>query len=202
MKQRLIETAIEKFGKHGLDGASTRDIAAAADTAMSSITYHFGGKEGLYQAAAEHIFSHLRDLLSKPPIELPPVGAPDSERVDVVCTMLGRVARFMLQDESAAFSLFIAREQQLPSDLVRELMRNHMENTMSRLSGQIALLRPEMDQTDVRATTLFLFGMAVTLRHSRTALHLLLEADEINDDMKGRLVSRLDQIIRAVLKES
>ncbi|WP_209349495.1 CerR family C-terminal domain-containing protein [Pontixanthobacter sp. CEM42] len=201
MKQRLIETAIEKFGKHGLDGASTRDIAAAADTAMSSITYHFGGKDGLYQAAAEHIFSHLRNLLSDPPIDLPSADASDEKRLDVVCTMLGRVAGFMLRDESAAFSLFIAREQQLPSPLVRELMRNHMEQTMSRLSGQIALLRPEMDQVDVRATALFLFGMAVTLRHSRTALHLLMEVDEIDQKLKQRLLTRLDTIIRAALKE-
>nr|WP_280842210.1 CerR family C-terminal domain-containing protein [Pontixanthobacter sp. CEM42] len=115
--------------------------------------------------------------------------------------MLGRVAGFMLRDESAAFSLFIAREQQLPSPLVRELMRNHMEQTMSRLSGQIALLRPEMDQVDVRATALFLFGMAVTLRHSRTALHLLMEVDEIDQKLKQRLLTRLDTIIRAALKE-
>lgn len=202
MRERLIKTAIDKFGKHGLEGASTRDIAAAADTAMSSITYHFGGKEGLYQAAAEHIFSHLKQLLSVPPIPLPEPGASAEARIDVVCTMLGRAAAFMLQDESAAFAHFIAREQQAPSPLVRELMRNHMDQTMVRLSDQIALLRPELDQTAIRATTLFLFGMAVTLRHSRTALHLLMKTDEISDDLKRQLLSRLDQIVRAVLKDS
>lgn len=200
MRERLIETAIDKFGHHGLEGASTRDIAAAADTAMSSITYHFGGKEGLYQAAAEHIFSHLRCLLSDPPIPLPGENARDEERIDVVCTMLGRAAAFMLQDESAAFSRFISREQQMPTPLVRDLMRNHMDQTMARLSDQIAHLNPQMDQIDVRATTLFLFGMAITLRHSRTTLHLLMETDELSDTLKQRLLARLDHIVRAVLK--
>lgn len=53
VQQRLLEIAIREFAAKGLDGASTRGIAAAAGTAMSSITYHYGGKEGLYLAAAD-----------------------------------------------------------------------------------------------------------------------------------------------------
>ncbi len=56
---RLIEAAIEQFGQHGFDGASTRDIAAASGTAMSSITYHFGGKDGLYLACADYIAEQI-----------------------------------------------------------------------------------------------------------------------------------------------
>ena len=54
MRERLISVAIQQFGEHGFAGASTRDIAAAADTTMSNITYHFGGKDGLITAIAEH----------------------------------------------------------------------------------------------------------------------------------------------------
>ena len=63
MRDKLIHAAIERFGKRGFDGVGTREIAAAVDTPMSSITYHFGGKEGLYLAAAEHIFDHIHDVL-------------------------------------------------------------------------------------------------------------------------------------------
>ena len=55
IRERLLSVAIERFGESGFEGASTRDIAQAADTAMSSITYHFGGKEGLYLACADFI---------------------------------------------------------------------------------------------------------------------------------------------------
>src|SRR3546814_4490035 len=37
------------------------DLAKAAGTAMSSITYHYGGKEGLYLAAADYIVSQMDD---------------------------------------------------------------------------------------------------------------------------------------------
>src|SRR2546430_841138 len=60
---RLLDVAIEHFGRYGIHGASTRAIAKDADTPMSSITYHFGGKEGLYLATAERIADRMGELL-------------------------------------------------------------------------------------------------------------------------------------------
>ena len=59
VQSRLLDIAISEFGAKGLEGASTRGIAAAAGTAMSSITYHYGGKEGLYLAAADRIAERM-----------------------------------------------------------------------------------------------------------------------------------------------
>src|SRR3546814_4551512 len=61
IQNRLLETAVREFGRKGLDGASTRGLAKAAGTAMSSITYHYGRKEGLYLAAADYIVSQMDD---------------------------------------------------------------------------------------------------------------------------------------------
>ena len=58
----LLDTAIEQFGRYGFEGASTRQIAKASGAAMSSITYHFGGKEGLYLAAADRIASGISEM--------------------------------------------------------------------------------------------------------------------------------------------
>src|SRR5882724_5675964 len=60
---RLLDTAIDQFGRKGIEGASTRAIAAAAGTTMSSITYHYGGKEGLYLAAVRHIANQIGEHL-------------------------------------------------------------------------------------------------------------------------------------------
>ena len=54
-RQRLLEVAIQVFAARGFDGARTRDITAAAKTNMVSIAYYFGGKQGLYDAAARHV---------------------------------------------------------------------------------------------------------------------------------------------------
>jgi AcrR family transcriptional regulator len=50
-RRRIVEAAIEEFGNHGYEGASTRAVAAAAGLQHTLITYHFNSKEGLWRAA-------------------------------------------------------------------------------------------------------------------------------------------------------
>lgn len=54
-RSRLIEAAIEVIGAVGYEGASTRALAKTANTTLSAIPYHFGGKKELYLAAAHMI---------------------------------------------------------------------------------------------------------------------------------------------------
>jgi AcrR family transcriptional regulator len=46
----LLEAALDEFSAKGFAGARVRDIAARAGVSKDLIAYHFGGKEGLYQA--------------------------------------------------------------------------------------------------------------------------------------------------------
>lgn len=52
-RQTILDAANEEFGKHGFKGARVERIAAAAGINHSLITYHFGGKKGLYDALTE-----------------------------------------------------------------------------------------------------------------------------------------------------
>ncbi|MBM4250555.1 MAG: TetR/AcrR family transcriptional regulator [Deltaproteobacteria bacterium] len=58
-KQVLIDAAIKLFAERGFDGTTTRDIADASGLNISLISYYFGGKDGLLQAALEYIESYL-----------------------------------------------------------------------------------------------------------------------------------------------
>jgi AcrR family transcriptional regulator len=55
-RARLVDNALHLFARHGYDGVTTRTLSAAANTNISSIAYHFGGKEGLYDA----VFTQVR----------------------------------------------------------------------------------------------------------------------------------------------
>lgn len=73
-KEALIQAAFQLFAEKGYAGASTREIASAANTNIASITYHFGGKAGLRTACAETIverISNMRDTLD--PESLPTI---------------------------------------------------------------------------------------------------------------------------------
>lgn len=60
---RLISVATRLFAQRGFDGASVRDITAAADANLGAITYHFGSKHALYDAVLEAAFSPIRERL-------------------------------------------------------------------------------------------------------------------------------------------
>lgn len=47
-REKLILAGSKLFAARGLEGVSTRDIAAEAGLNLSLISYYFGGKEGLY----------------------------------------------------------------------------------------------------------------------------------------------------------
>lgn len=199
MRDRLIHAAIERFGKRGFDAVGTREIAAAVDTPMSSITYHFGGKGGLYHAAAEHIFDHLRARLGAEYSRLPDDETAPEQRRSAICAIIRSAGEFMLSDESAPFALFIGREQQDPSPEVRALMQAKIMPMIDALSRQVALLRPELSQQEAKAVTVFLFGMAITLRHSRASLGILLECETFDSATRAMLLDRLEDCVVSVL---
>jgi AcrR family transcriptional regulator len=49
-RNRLLDAAMRLFAEHGFAKTSTRDIAEAAQVNISSISYYFGDKAGLYRA--------------------------------------------------------------------------------------------------------------------------------------------------------
>lgn len=47
---RLLMAAAEVFAEQGFDGTSTRDICSRAKANVAAISYHFGGKEQIFDA--------------------------------------------------------------------------------------------------------------------------------------------------------
>jgi TetR/AcrR family transcriptional regulator len=64
-RQALLEAGAALFAERGLDGASTEDIAHRAGVNKALISYHFGGKRGLYAAILESHFSRMTARLER-----------------------------------------------------------------------------------------------------------------------------------------
>lgn len=58
-RDRIVEAAVRRFSERSFDGASMREIAADAGVTQPLISYHFGTKEELWQAAVASIFERL-----------------------------------------------------------------------------------------------------------------------------------------------
>lgn len=61
VQDRLLDAAEGLFCEHGFDGASVRDIAAAAHCNIASINYYFGGKDKLYLEVWRRHLGAMRD---------------------------------------------------------------------------------------------------------------------------------------------
>lgn len=56
---RIRDAAITRFGEHGYDGTSLRDIARDAGVSAALVMHHFGSKDGLRQACDEWLVAEL-----------------------------------------------------------------------------------------------------------------------------------------------
>ena len=63
-RERLIIEAIRLFGQRGYDGTNTRALAEAAQCNLGLITFHFGGKLGLYSIAMTRVKNRLNELIN------------------------------------------------------------------------------------------------------------------------------------------
>ncbi|MFW7379807.1 MAG: TetR family transcriptional regulator [Oligoflexus sp.] len=68
--QKICEAALRLFGAKGVEGTSIREIADLAQVNPSLISYHFGGKDGLFRALMETIgraeLEVIERILKKP----------------------------------------------------------------------------------------------------------------------------------------
>ena len=54
-RARLVAAGLALFGSAGYDAVTTRLLATCAKVNQAAIPYHFGGKQGVYVAVAQHL---------------------------------------------------------------------------------------------------------------------------------------------------
>jgi AcrR family transcriptional regulator len=57
--ERILSAALSAFAERGFEGATTREIAAAAGVPQGLIAYHFESKQALWEAAVAAVFAEL-----------------------------------------------------------------------------------------------------------------------------------------------
>ena len=167
---RLLDVAIDHFGRFGLSGASTRAIAKDAETPMSSITYHFGGKEGLYLAAAQRISALMAAKLS------PAVGDIDNAIADggigaarkALHATYANMLRIIAGPDAAPLARFIAREQADPTEAFSIIFEDMMAPLLTRVVALLKIVSGgSLDDGEGRLRAISLFGQALVFRVAR-----------------------------------
>lgn len=202
LQQRLLEIAIAEFGARGLDGASTRGIAHAAGTAMSSITYHYGGKDGLYLAAADYVAAQIDEHMAPSIREggIPEGTSPETAR-DLILQILDRFCDTMAARKSAAWSLFILREQMEPTEAFERIYGGLMGRMLGTLVELVGIATGRRDAQTAQIAVITLMGQAVSLRASRATVIRLLDRGDLDADAVALLKHRIAANTNAILDQ-
>lgn len=107
-KARILATAEEIFAAKGFDGASTREIAAAAAVNISSLHYHWESKETLYFAVFQNVYDRIVEAL----------------RGAIPQANDGRSRRQVIEDAMGTLLDFFAANPTIPKLLLRRLIEN------------------------------------------------------------------------------
>ena len=203
---RLLDIAVREFGLKGLEGATTRGIAAAADTAMSSITYHYGGKEGLYLAAADHIAEEMASVMAPTLIAERGIGADDPAGARAaIHRILDRFVDKMAGETDADSALFIMREQMNPTEAFDRIYAGLMGQMLERLADLICVATGQRERRAAGITAITLLGQVMTARALRASLLRLLAIDELDAGtiaaLRARISTSSDAILDAMITE-
>lgn len=123
-KARIARAAIGEFALRSLDGARIREIAKISGTNVAAISYHFGGKEGLYNA----VVAGMSDYFDKIVVPYYKEGAEICAAKD--CAAARKLAIRFLIDAIRKFStvkivpalcLIMSREAASPSEYFQKV---------------------------------------------------------------------------------
>jgi AcrR family transcriptional regulator len=86
MKGKILKVARRVFGEYGFHGTTTRMIAKEVGIDISTLYYHWGEKNDLYQSVILDITEDLKEKLRE--VEAVIHGRPLSERMDISIDMM------------------------------------------------------------------------------------------------------------------
>ncbi|WP_174291131.1 CerR family C-terminal domain-containing protein [Sphingomonas bacterium] len=203
---RLLSIATREFGLKGLDGASTRGIAAAAGTAMSSITYHFGGKDGLYLAAADHVTAHMAANMGETLAAEQAVTDDDPAAARaLIHAIFAQLIAGMSDEGSADISLFVMREQMNPTEAFDRIYGGLMGQMLDIIARLVRIATGSDDERSARIMTMLLLGQALTPRLCRASMLRLLHVETIEaaDDeaIRRQVKANTDASIDSVIAD-
>ena len=202
-RDRLLTAALHAFGRRDYDGVSTREIVQAAGANIAAISYHFGGKRGLYRDTVAYMAQRLRSGVGDRFERFEQaIQTGDRERcADLLCEFLGRFLELMLLDDVGRSAPgIILREQLQPSDAFDILYDTLLQPMHSALSRLVACYRG-IDPADREAITMTqaLLGQTLIFRVGRTTLLKRLNQNAYSASDIKRFKAELATYYRAML---
>ena len=146
-KERILGAAESLFAQRGFDGASLRQLTAAAGVNLAAVNYHFGSKEKL----VEQIFRRRLDALNNSRLEaLALVAGAEGTTIEQVLAAFIRPALDLSHDESGSlFMRVLARAFAEHDDTLRQFLSENYGHVMRQFTAEFTRLLPKLSKQEL-----------------------------------------------------
>ncbi|MDP4096035.1 TetR family transcriptional regulator [Paenibacillus sp. P96] len=169
IKIRILLAAKRLFAQQGYDGTSCRQVCEAAGANIALISYHFGGKEGVYKAVVEHFF---------PIKELKSVNFADLDPIEGIRLLVSRIIQVTHRDRELSF---IIQQEMLLRSPRRQTVMNVLVEVWSQVRSLLLRGKEEGVFTFDSSTNALVMVMGVALSHK----HMVNFEDVFADEKIG-----------------
>ncbi|HWJ75834.1 MAG TPA: CerR family C-terminal domain-containing protein [Kaistia sp.] len=203
-RQRLIAAALDIFGRQGFQAASTRDIARSAGANLAAIVYHFGSKEGLHRAVAEHVTGEIGQRIGATIADAAHAlsqGPPDKLMARRLLQQIveAHMVAMLGVKEAESWARFVVREQMEPSPVL-EIIVGFMAPVhalLRRLVGVLTDSDPESDETSIRVFTLI--GQVQVFRVAQPLVLRVMARDDLSPADRGSIMRIITENIDRIV---
>lgn len=138
-KEKLLAAATELFARKGFAGVSIRELAITAGVNSALISYHFGGKEGLYESV---VTAQYEKLLGR----VEPIAASHATAQEKIRMFADVIRRNHTQDQPLMARL-IQGELTSPTSCMENVIRKYTVRMAKLVTG---VLREGMEKGELR----------------------------------------------------
>jgi TetR/AcrR family transcriptional regulator, regulator of cefoperazone and chloramphenicol sensitivity len=204
-RDAIIVAAIHEFAKSGFEGASTRTITEAASANQAMISYHFGGKQGLYLAVFEHIITKVEERVGLPLAHMDQLIATNAgyaAGLSALNAMIDAMVATFSRTEAGPWAQLILREQQAPTQAFDLVYEGFMRRMTESLVSLVKMMVPARADDEARLLVFTILGQIMSTRMARASLLRLMNWDEIGPMEAAALGIRIKSNVAAILAQS
>lgn len=203
-REKMLQAALEVFGQHGFDGATTRMLAQAANMNLGAIPYYFGSKEDLYTQAADYLAGFIEVRQAERLAELRYAASQTQDREAlcdlVVDFLMGQAQTVLTENIPTSWMHFFLKAQAEQGAAFDCLYRRVIEPSQSVLTEVVGRIigRPN-DDAVTHALAFLGIHQALYIRLADSMLLHRMGWNQITSENMTALLQTIGHAIRAQL---
>lgn len=174
-REKLILVGMKLFAMNGFNGVSMRNLAAEAEVNLATVGYHFGGKQGLYEAIIWEIVSVRDEVMPGMEAVNEAVArhrAGELTKDDLVSWYFRESMVGMIGNPASIWGVMIInRELAAPSESYPILEKEFFDASWDSMEALLTVVMPEgTSNMEILLTGLSIIGIVLKFIHPKAFL--------------------------------